>query len=152
MEKNFYTVEEVAGMLSMHPKTIRRYIREGRLAATRIGKSYVIHGHALSRFTESGTSHEDSTGPVHMCNGDTICEVTVSTVVDIGLVGSERCTRIVNTLIAALNSKSTELGQASLHSQYEESEMKLRIFINGRPTVVATMLKAIASLTEVEAP
>ena len=30
MEK-YYTVEKVAEMLSMHPKTIQRYIREGKL-------------------------------------------------------------------------------------------------------------------------
>lgn len=36
------TVEQAAARLHLHPKTVLRYIREGRLSATRVGKGYRI--------------------------------------------------------------------------------------------------------------
>ncbi len=51
----YYTVDQVAELLNLHPKTLQRYIREGKLKATKLGKSYRITGHDLSVFTE-GTS------------------------------------------------------------------------------------------------
>jgi excisionase family DNA binding protein len=42
-------------MLNIHPKTIQRYIREGKLRATKIGKGWRITGHDLSTFTESNS-------------------------------------------------------------------------------------------------
>ena len=38
MIDNYYTVEQISGILNIHPKTIQRYIREGRLRAAKIGK------------------------------------------------------------------------------------------------------------------
>lgn len=37
------TVEAAAAELQLHPRTVLRYIREGRLKATRIGKAYRIN-------------------------------------------------------------------------------------------------------------
>ena len=53
----YYTVDQVAELLNLHPKTLQRYIREGKLKATKLGKSYRITGHDLSVFTE-GTSFD----------------------------------------------------------------------------------------------
>jgi excisionase family DNA binding protein len=33
---NFYTVEEVAGLLKVHPNTVRGWIRQGKLDAIKI--------------------------------------------------------------------------------------------------------------------
>ena len=49
-----YTVEQAAELLAMHPKTIQRYIREGKLRAAKIGKGWRIAGRDLSVFRLSG--------------------------------------------------------------------------------------------------
>jgi excisionase family DNA binding protein len=36
MDGKYYTVEQIAEMLQIHPKTIQRYIREGKLRANKI--------------------------------------------------------------------------------------------------------------------
>ena len=46
----FYTVKEVAEKLSKSPATIRRYIYEGRLGATQIGRDYLIPEKELFEF------------------------------------------------------------------------------------------------------
>ena len=38
----YYSVVEAAQMLSIHKVTLRRYIQEGRVQATRIGRPYYI--------------------------------------------------------------------------------------------------------------
>jgi excisionase family DNA binding protein len=149
MEKNFYTVEEVADMLSMHPKTIRRYIREGRLAATRIGKSYVIHGHALSLFTES--PHHIQMDAAEVAPIATTIgvpkQVRVSSVVDIEVVDQEDSMRITNTLLAAMNSRPSDMEHVRLDSRYDSINRQLRILLWGPPIFVATMLQAVETLT-----
>jgi excisionase family DNA binding protein len=44
------TVDAAAEHLHLHPKTVLRYIRDGRLRATRIGKSYRILRRDLDAF------------------------------------------------------------------------------------------------------
>lgn len=37
-----YTVEEVATQLDISPRTVREYIRKGKLKAVKIGNKYII--------------------------------------------------------------------------------------------------------------
>ena len=37
-----YTVEQIAELLSLHPKTVQRYIREGKIIANKVGKRWFI--------------------------------------------------------------------------------------------------------------
>jgi len=48
-----YTVEEVAKMLNMHSRTIRRYIEKGQLRAERIGGSWRISNEALQEIFDA---------------------------------------------------------------------------------------------------
>ena len=40
MDQDLYSVEQVAEQLGLHVKTVRNYVRDGRLKAVRIGKQY----------------------------------------------------------------------------------------------------------------
>ena len=54
MAQEWYSVEQVAERLGLHVRTIRSYVRAGRLNAVRIGKQYRISREDLEAFT--GTS------------------------------------------------------------------------------------------------
>jgi excisionase family DNA binding protein len=45
-----YSVREAAHRLGVHPETIRRLIREGRLDAIRVGRVLRVHREALDAF------------------------------------------------------------------------------------------------------
>ena len=47
---SYFTVDQVAQLIDMHPKTIRRYIQEGRLSACKVGKQYRVNQTELDRF------------------------------------------------------------------------------------------------------
>lgn len=50
---NLLTPEQVAGILQVHILTIYSYIREGKLDAIRLGRSYRITPRDLEQFIES---------------------------------------------------------------------------------------------------
>jgi excisionase family DNA binding protein len=50
--KAYYTTEEIAKMLTIHVVTVRRWIREGKLPAILLGKSYRVTKEDLRRFLE----------------------------------------------------------------------------------------------------
>ena len=52
MEEKFYTIDQIAEILGMHHKTIRKFITEGKLRANKVGKQWRISGHDLSLFME----------------------------------------------------------------------------------------------------
>jgi excisionase family DNA binding protein len=44
VKETYYSVEQISQMLSIHPKTVQRYIREGKMRAAKIGKSWRVSG------------------------------------------------------------------------------------------------------------
>jgi len=50
MERHIYSIKKVAELLSVHQKTVLRYIKEGRLKANKVGGRWRIHGNDLTSF------------------------------------------------------------------------------------------------------
>ena len=144
MPETYYTVEQIANMLDIHPKTIQRYIREGKLRAVKLGKSWRVTGHDLSTFTESGGT---SGAPPAYGGQRAGLSATASSVVDIDIHSRDEAIRIMNTLTAVQNAKPPEYGRSSLHIQFIEAEFKVRITLWGGIPFMAAMLDAVAMLT-----
>ena len=104
MNADYLTVEQISEMLNIHPKTIQRYIREGKLRAVKVGKSWRVNGHDLSVFLESNKGYDKDTKTAHT--------ITASSVIDITVSGSEDAMRIMNLLTSAHNAKPLELPKA----------------------------------------
>lgn len=136
--KEYYTVEQVADMLSLHPKTVQRYIREGKLRANKIGKSWNITKHDLNVFTKKEDSGEETNSKE---------KTMVSSVVDIFVDDLEDSSRIVNALTATLNCKPQEYGHALMHTQYLECENKLRITLCGNIYFMKNIFELLSHIT-----
>lgn len=48
----FYTTEEVADLLKVHPKTVREMIKSKRLQAIRVGQEYRITDEQIRQYIE----------------------------------------------------------------------------------------------------
>lgn len=140
--KEYYTVEQIAELLTMHPKTIQKYIREGKLRATKVGKSWRVTGHDLSIFTESTRLLEDK---VPTKKQD---KVSVSCVVDILVNEPDEGVRIVNLLTAALNCKPEKYGKSTMYTQYLEHENKVRVTLWGHLLFMQEIIEFISVVTE----
>jgi len=146
MAEKYYTVEQISGLLKIHPKTIQRYIREGKLRANKIGKSWRITGHDLSVFIEDekntyvpGEQNEKLPGRDRF---------KVSSVVDISVYDKDDAAQITNMLTGALNSKPSEYGSSSMHTQYIIEENKIRISLWGGIRFMEVMMNSISALAE----
>lgn len=137
MEK-YYTVEQVSKLLSLHPKTVQRYIREGKLQANKIGKSWRISGHDLSNFAEETDKNAFSSEK----------KTVVSSVADIYVDDSEEGGRIANMLTALLNSKFSEYENSSIHTQYFECENKLRVTLWGNIDFMKSIFEILSDITQ----
>lgn len=140
--KTYYTVDQISKMLNMHPKTIQRYIREGKLNATKFGKGWRVAGHDLSAFTENNPNLADTldTPPKR--------HIIASSVIDIHTSNKEEAIRIMNTLTATMNVKPSEYGQSSLQSQYIERDNMVRITLWGDIRFMTIIMDTIMALTD----
>lgn len=152
MTDKYYTVAQAAGLLDMHPKTIQKYIRDGRLKAQKIGKSWRITGHDLSVFAEGGVAlpEQQETAAQWQMISRGLERAKVSAVVDVEVPNKDEAMRVMNTLIAFMNGRPPEYGQASLSTQYIEAEHRVRIIFWGGLTLTEHLAGTIAMLIDNE--
>ena len=158
MENQFYTIDKVAEILGMHHKTIRKFITEGKLAASKVGKQWRISGHDLSLFMEKNNVNinnkkaSDESSIDFLTNGEVKetekQKINVSTVVDINDVDKEQYFRISNTLIAVMNCKDPKMGKSTINMKYDEKENRLRVLLWGNVSFIEEMLNSISMLVE----
>ena len=139
--KQLFTVDEVAGRLNLHVKTVRRFIREGRLPAKRIGKEYRITRAALDEF--AGTATEPGEAPIPRTR-----QVLVSSIVDVDAISPEDSQRITTLIMASLNSRRGEQDFPRVDSLYDADRGRLRIMITASPTLTCDLVRTIAALAE----
>jgi excisionase family DNA binding protein len=146
MKEKYYSVEQISEMLNIHPKTIQRYIREGKLRAGKIGKSWRVTGHDLSVFMES-TKLPTGKENIHSIKKSGY-EIKVSSVIDIDVEGMDDAIRIMNTVTAALNTNLPEYGHPTMHAQFLESECRVRVTIWGNIQFAQAIIQLIMELVE----
>jgi len=131
MSQSFLTAEQAAERLRLHPKTVRRFIREGRLRATRIGKSYRILEGDLAQFAGA---QPDTTGEP---------TARVTSVVDIDNVDAETAQRLARFFPGAIYSREPMADPISLQVMYDPERQQLKVMLAGSPSRVATYLSHI---------
>ena len=162
MDNKFYTIEEIADLLGMHHKTIRKFITEGKLGASKMGKQWRISGHDLSVFMESNNvnvsinnklkGNEANDGvDITYATGEALegqHKVNVSTVVDIDEISKDDYIRISNTLIAVANCKDPEILKSTINVKYDESDKRIRVILWGGIKYIEIMLSTISALMD----
>ena len=76
--EHFYSIEQVASQLGLHVRTVRNYVRDGRLKGVRIGKQYRIARADLDALTGHGAPAAPA-----VASGTTRRHVEVSSIVQI---------------------------------------------------------------------
>jgi excisionase family DNA binding protein len=133
-----YTVDDVARRLHLHAKTVRRYIRDGRLKARRIGKEYRITTADLDAF--AGTSA--ATLPPR------VRQVVVSSIVDVDAIGPDESHRVTTLIMAALNSRRGEPDYPRVDAIYYEDRGRLRVTITASAALTCDLIRMIDGLLE----
>lgn len=143
MEEKLYTVEQVAERLGLHVKTVRHYVREGRLKAVRIGKSYRIAATDLAGLTGQPTSSLDPE-PVRRQR-----YAEVSSVVEIDAVSPALSDRVTNLLVGASQSRDgSEAQPLRVQAIYDATRGRLKVILIGSLETTTDFLKVIKALVE----
>ena len=137
-----YSVGQVAQLLGLHVKTVRSYVRDGRLKAVRIGKQYRITREDLEAFTGQ---------PIEPSASETARRarhVEVSSVVQVDAINPDAVRRLSNTLMAAVGVRPDGAERLRLQTVYDEERASLKIVVIGGLADTAEIMRLVTALLE----
>jgi excisionase family DNA binding protein len=118
------SVEQVAGQLGLHVRTVRGYIRDGRLKAVRIGKQYRIARADLDAFTGRPAPARP------------LAEVSAVVELDLDAATADR----LSTLLVA---GAQMHGVPRVQTVYDDARGRLKVIIVGGVGAAADILRTI---------
>jgi excisionase family DNA binding protein len=142
MESQLYSVEQVASLLDLHVKTVRGYVRDGKLKAVRIGKQYRISREDLEAFTGGpvpGTPRETAARHRH---------AEATTVVQIDAVDFDTMSRVTGSLSASAQGRDHTGQPLRVQTAYDEERASLKVVILGGLEDTAALLNLTSHLLE----
>ena len=135
------SVDQVAGQLGMHVRTVRRYVREGKLKAVRIGKQYRIEASDLAALTGRPIVPE---APVLRHR-----QVEASTVVQIDAISPQDAQRVVNGVGGAIRGRDRNTDTPlRVDTVYDEVRARLKVIITGSLPTTTYLLQLVALHTQ----
>jgi excisionase family DNA binding protein len=135
MSQELYSVEQVAERLGLHVKTVRSYVREGRLNAVRIGKQYRIAREDL----EAMTGRPEPAPEPAIRNR----HVEVSSIVEVDAISVEEANQLSMSLVSAASGIRIE-------AIYNQERARLKIILVGDLVKNASYLKFISAMLELK--
>jgi excisionase family DNA binding protein len=136
MSDKVYTVEQFAELVKLHPKTVLRFIKEGRVRAVKVGRSYRILRSELEIMTGVVLGRPEPS------------PVRVTSIVDMPDVDAAAAQRLARTLPALRMGREAPADPMSLDLAYDEARRQLKIVIVGSPADTIAILAMIQTLTE----
>jgi excisionase family DNA binding protein len=141
MPQDLYSVEQVANLLGLHVKTVRHYVRDGKLRAVRIGKQYRITRQDLEALTGRSAAALERP-PVRRSR-----HIEVSSVIDIDAVSRDDAYRFTTYLTAGVKGRSPGDAPVRVDTIYDEERARLKVIVTGSIETVASLLRAIEMLS-----
>jgi excisionase family DNA binding protein len=146
-----YSAEEAAQVLGLQVRTVRNYVREGRLPGVRIGKQYRIARADLEAFTAGGLGRDEllaSVGQPEPAAPAVQSAAEVSSVVLLDRIAPDACERLDRTLTAVVLAGATPAGPVlRVEPLYDEERRRLKVVIVGPLTEVADVLRILDAFT-----
>ena len=130
MTQDLFSVEQVADLLGLHVRTVRGYVRDGRLKAVRIGKQYRIAPADVEAFTGVAPPPDSYTG-----------HAEVSTIVELDDVDETTANRLSTLVMAAVE---------GLHVQtvHQPDRRRMKIIATGGLAATAALLELVRGFTD----
>lgn len=132
MSTTLFTVEQAAQRLNLHPKTVLRYIRDGQLPATRVGKSWRIARARLDAFAGVATrSAEAGAG------------VRTTAIVDIPDMTPDEAQRLATMLHAAALAGDANTPPLHFETAYDPMARTIKLVLIGDLADVSKLLEML---------
>lgn len=145
MSHTLYSVEQVAELLDLHVKTVRGYVRDGKLKAVRIGKQYRIAREDLEAFTGGSVPRLAREDAARQRRAE------ANTIVQIDAVDFDTMSRLTGLLSSVAQGRDhTDRTSPPLrvHTVYDEQRASLKVVLLGGLEDTAELLNLTAQLLE----
>ena len=139
-----YSINKAAEILNFHPKTVLRFIHEGKIKARKAGGQWRILEEDLQSFI-GNNEKKMSSSSIKPENGDRD-KIFVSSVVDIYVESRDEALRISNSIIATINVKDPKYGFSRCDFLFFEDELKARFLLWGTPLFMSEIMKCFEIL------
>ncbi|MBE1532323.1 helix-turn-helix domain-containing protein [Actinomadura algeriensis] len=140
MAQKMYSVEEVADLLGLHVRTVRGYIRDGRLNAVRIGKQYRIAPADLEALT--------GRPPASAGRAEARTSAEVSSIVDIDGVDRAAADRLSTLVLAGANTGGDQAHRLRVQTLYDAERRRLKVVVLGGAAATADLLRTLDAVLE----
>lgn len=134
MSEEVYTVEQSAERLKLHPKTVLRFIREGRLRAAKVGRSYRIPRSELDAFGGLALQNDVS--------------ARVTSIVDVPDLAPDEAQRLAALFTSARMSAEQHRDPMSLNVAHDPVLRTVKVVMVGSPSDTAAMLRLLDAWLE----
>ncbi|GAA2309673.1 helix-turn-helix domain-containing protein [Streptomyces kunmingensis] len=140
MQRQYYSLDQVADLLGLHVRTVRGYVRDGRLKATQVGRRYRVTRSDVDAFTGASATPRPAGG----------AHAEASVIVQVDGVDPAAAMRLGNTVVAVANSAGADPGAGRLRveSVYDEERAVLKIIVLGGIAEAAELLRIVDTLVE----
>lgn len=129
-----YSTEDVADLLGLHVRTVRSYVRAGKLNAVRIGKQYRIAHDDLVEFTGGDLQANPPTG----------LQVEVTAIVDLDSIDADTFARLSAMLGGATALGGTGHRDLSVESIHHAERNSAKVILVGTSDDVARILSLVS--------
>jgi excisionase family DNA binding protein len=136
------SIEQVAEILKLHPRTIRNYVRRGTLKATRIGKQYRIAQADLEAFSGRPVTRQEDA--LRSRGG----RIEVASVISLEGVTPELASRIANMMTATADILRTIEAPVAVSTHYEAPRERMRVLLAADLTSTRDFLSLIGASLE----
>ncbi len=136
----WYSVEQVADQLGLHVRTVRNYVRDGRLGAVRIGKQYRIARADLEALTGRPAEPAD--------HGR---RVQVTSVIDVDGIDPGAATRLTALLTGLPKGPPTGGSAPHVDVVHEPERARLKVIVVGPVRANVELLRLVAAMAEEQA-
>jgi excisionase family DNA binding protein len=133
-----YSLEQVAERLGLHVRTVRGYVRSGRLKAVRIGKQYRVTREDLEALTGPTV---DEAVPRHR-------HVEVSSMVQIDAVSQDMARRVTSHLLGAAKAPRDDGSPLRVETIYDDRQARMRVIVIGPLSAAADLFRLLGVILE----
>jgi excisionase family DNA binding protein len=138
-EARLYSLEQVAERLGLQVRTVRSYVRSGRLKAIRIGKQYRVTRESLEAL--AGPVPQRDAVPRHR-------HVEVSSVIQVDAVSQDTVSRVTNHLVGAAQAPRDDGSALRVETIYDEERSQLKVIVIGSLLNAANVFRLLDVLLE----
>jgi excisionase family DNA binding protein len=134
---SLYSLQDVAARLGLNVRTVRAYVRSGRLKALKIGKQYRVSRDSLESLTGNAESFRSLQTPLRQRTVD------VSSVIEVSAASPEIASRLSNLLISAAGGNRPSDAPLRVETIHDPVRATVKIVVLGGLNAAADLFRLV---------